>query len=109
MQRQDLLWKAVIEGFFLDLLDFFYAEYVPQIDLSKGFEFLDKELTQLYADSKEENRRADKLVKIFLKDGTEHWLLVHIEVQGYQDANFARRMFTTYYRAVDKFNKPVKL
>jgi len=108
MPRQDLLWKAVIEGFFLDLLDFFYAEYVPQMDLSRGFEFLDKELTQLYADSAEENRRADKLVKIFLKDGTEQWLLVHIEVQGYQDENFARRMFTTYYQAVDKFNKPVE-
>jgi len=108
MQIKDKLWKAVIEEFFLEILDFFYKEFLPQIDLSKGFTFLDKELQQLFADSKEELRKADKLVKIFLKDGTERWLLIHIEVQGYSDPNFARRMFTTYYRLLDKFNQPIE-
>ena len=108
MQIKDKLWKAVIEEFFPELLDFFYKEFLPQIDLSKGFTFLDKELEQLSTGAAEEHRKADKLIKVFLKDGTERWLLVHIEVQGYQDPNFARRMFTTYYRLLDKFNQPIE-
>ena len=108
MQVKDKLWKAVIEEFFVELLEFFYEEFLPQIDLNEGFTFLDKELQQLFEGAAEENRYADKLVKIYLKDGTERWMLVHIEVQGYQDANFARRMFTTYYRLLDKFNQPIE-
>ena len=35
---------------------------------------------------------ADKLVAIHLHDGTEHWVLVHIEIQAQRDDAFARRV-----------------
>lgn len=37
----------------------------------------------------------------------EVWFLIHVEVQGYQDALFAQRMFECIYRIRDKFQRPV--
>lgn len=51
-------------------------------------------------------RYADKLVKIFI-NGKEQWLLIHIEIQGYYDKDFDQRMFNTYYRILDKYQKPI--
>jgi hypothetical protein len=45
----------------------------------------------------------DKLVKVYLKDGQEKWILVNIEVQGYRDPHFEERMFTYYYRIKDRY------
>ena len=53
-----------------------------QIDFDKGYEFLDGELNRIKIKSKSRNRRSDKLVKVYLKDGTEQYLLIHIEIQG---------------------------
>ena len=51
----------------------------------------------------------DKLVKVFTRTGKEKWILIHIEVQGYQDRDFAKRKFTYFYRILDKYDKPVLL
>ncbi|WP_229239279.1 hypothetical protein [Emticicia agri] len=77
--------------------------------MEKGFEFLDKELEQLFPPQNDNfsPKYVDKLVKVFMKDGKEKWILVHIEVQGYKDVNFPERMFTYYYRIFDKYNKPI--
>ena len=48
------------------------------------------------------------LIKVPLKNGTEKWILLHIEVQGYQDKDLPRRMFTYYYRSLDRFGVPVE-
>lgn len=44
-------------------------------------------------------------MKVFLLGGGEQWLLIHTEVQGYNDAAFARRMFTYCYRILDKYGQ----
>ena len=103
-ERPDLLWKGIIEDFIEELLQFFYSEIEEERDKSKKIEFLDKFLKQINPDSEEENRRADLLIKVPLKGGKEKWILLHIEVQGYEDPNFARRMFTYFYRTYDRFN-----
>lgn len=110
MKQDDLLWKAVLEDVFDDFLLFIFKEQTVQLDLEKGFDFLDKELDQLFPEKTSEAGRlrfVDKLVKVFTTDGEEKWILVHIEVQGYKDDDFAKRMFTYFYRIYDKFNKPV--
>jgi hypothetical protein len=48
MQRNDILWKAALEDLFHDFLRFFYPEADDLFDLGKGFEYLDKELEQLF-------------------------------------------------------------
>ncbi len=110
MKQDDLLWKAVLEDVFDDFLLFFFKEEANIFDLEKGFQFLDKELDQLFPAENEElshPRFVDKLVKVFTKEGRDEWFLVHVEIQGYNDPDFAKRMFTYFYRILDKYNKPV--
>jgi len=107
MNKQDKLWKAIIEEFFLDFLLYFYPDFVPKIDLSKGFDFLDKDLPKFLPEAAEIDRKADKVVKINLKDGSTQWIIIHIEVQGYKDPNFPHRMFVYYYRLAERFGVPI--
>lgn len=108
MKRNDTLWKGILENIFDDFLHYFFGNADKLFDLQKGFEFLDKELEQLFpADELEAPKFVDKLVKVFSKSGREEWVLIHIEIQGYHDQDFARRMFTYFYRILDKYGKPV--
>ena len=104
---KDLLWKALIKDLFEDFIHFFYPKEVAKIDFKKGYDFLDKELEKLYPENEPKNRRADLLVKVHLKKGGTAWLLIHIEVQGYVDKNFAKRMFEMNYRAYERLGKEV--
>ena len=104
---KDVLWKGIIEDCFPDLMAFFYPEVLPLLDLDE-FEFLDKELQQLFPESDDSRRYADKLVKIRKKDGREQWQLINIEVQGYKDIHFAERMFRYFYRIYDRFGMPIE-
>jgi len=105
---KDILWKGIIEDLFADFLRFFYSNADSLFDIDRGFEFLDKELGQLYPGVDiQHSKFVDKLVKVYKKDGAEEWLLIHIEVQGYHDKLFTRRMFTYFYRILDRFNKEV--
>lgn len=86
---------------------FFYPR-ADQIFEMEKFEFLDKELGQLYPENGNPNRRyVDKLAKVKMRNGNEQWILIHIEVQGYADKQFARRMFEYFYRVLDKYKRPV--
>jgi hypothetical protein len=40
----------------------------------------------------------DKLVKVFLRDGSEKWLLIHIEIHGYRESDFPKRVYHCNYR-----------
>jgi hypothetical protein len=107
--NRDALWKGIIEDLFEDFLHYFFPEYIDEIAFEKGYEFLDKELQMIYPEANTENkqRQADLLVKVFLKNGVEKWLLIHIEVQGYQDETFPFRMYVYNYRSFDRFGKKV--
>jgi hypothetical protein len=109
MKRDDSLWKAILEDVFDDCLKFFIPNAEDIFDFNKPFEFLDKELEQLFPVDNEDfaPRYVDKLVKVFTKTGSEQWVLVHIEVQGSTDNFFAQRMFQYYYRIFDKYQKPI--
>jgi hypothetical protein len=99
----------MIEEVIEDLLLFVDPEIGKELDLSRGFEFLDKELAEVFPDGEKaaNTRVVDKLVKIFLRDGEERWMLLHLEVQGSTDKEFARRMFEYYIRLFSKHGRPV--
>jgi predicted transposase/invertase (TIGR01784 family) len=109
MKRNDLLWKAALEDLFDDFLRFIYPDASQLFDLDKGFEYLDKELEQLFPPEADHYavKYVDKLVKVFTHAGDETCVLVHVEVQGYPDPGFAQRMFQYYCRILDKYKKPV--
>ncbi|MDR0794042.1 MAG: hypothetical protein LBE82_12095, partial [Chitinophagaceae bacterium] len=108
MNLYDTLWKGLLEDIFDDFLRFFFPQADEIFDFKKEPQFLDKELEQLFSTEKIQSPKyVDKLVKVFTKDGKEEWMLVHVEIQGYADKDFTRRMFTYFYRILDKYGKPV--
>lgn len=107
MITQDQLWKGLIEDFFPQLFAFFYPKKARYFDLART-EFLEQELAQLVADDEGHDRRVDKLVKLYRRNGSTAFMLIHLEVQGYYDKNFARRMFTYAYRIFDRYGMVVE-
>ena len=103
----DEAWKKIIERFFPQLLQFFVPNLYEDVDFSKGVTFLDKEMEQLSIISMKGAKYVDKLAKIYLKDGSEEWILVHIEVQGYPDKEFSLRMFRYFYKIFDRYGKRI--
>lgn len=106
-RKSDILWKVIMEEVFPDLLRFIYPDADDEYNMERGFEFLDKELAELnpQPDEEKDSRFADKLVKVYHRDGVEEWVLLHVEVQGDtqdQDA-FAERMYTYFYRIRDRY------
>lgn len=107
MVTNDALWKGIIEDLLEDFLDFFFPEM--EFDLSRKPQFLDKELAEIYPLKGEvhHRRRVDKLIKLWTKNGKEKWLLIHIEVQGYQDKKLPKRIFQYFYRILDSHKQDV--
>ena len=100
----DAYWKEIITTLFADFVQFFLPDVHEQIDFDKPPEFLKQELQKLIADKLKKGKVInDKLAKVQLKDGSERWLLIHIEVQSYYEADFAERMFAYFYRIYDKY------
>lgn len=71
---------------------------------------LDKEFDQfLSAEELDAGiRHVDKLARVYLQDGTEQYLLIHIEVQGQKGKEeFTGRMHRYWCRIKDKYRVPV--
>ncbi len=105
--EQDSPWKEVLENLFEDFLSFFFPDLHRDIDFSQPVEFLENELQPIAVESETGKRVVDKLVKVFLRNGDERWLLIHVEIQGYQEKNFPERMYIYNYRIFDKFRRDV--
>lgn len=103
----DSPWKEALELFLAPFLAFFFPPVHDGIDWTEGYVSLDQELQQLMADARLRRRLADKLFKVWRKDGSEAWLLIHIEVQGKKDQDFPERMFIYGYRIFDRHRRPV--
>ena len=103
----DSPWKEVVETYFQDFIAFFFPDAHAAIDWQRGFEFLDQELRQVVRDAELGKRIVDKLVKVYLRDGAETWLLLHIEIQNQYEADFAERIYVYNYRIYDKYRRNV--
>jgi hypothetical protein len=103
----DSPWKDALETFLPNCLALFFPIAYEAIDWTKPYTFLDQELRQIELDAERGRQVVDKLVPVFRLDGDEAWVLVHIEVQSQPDPDFAKRMFTYYYRLLDRFDRLV--
>src|SRR6185369_8854502 len=103
----DSPWKDALERFLAEFLAFFFPAIYDGLDWSRDYESLDKEFQQIVRDAKVGRRLADKLFKVWRKDGKETWLLIHVEVQGQRERAFAERMFIYSNRIYDLYRRPV--
>jgi len=107
MTDYDSPWKEAISVYFRDFLEFFFPKIAADINWQRGFEFLDTELQQIKRETETGKRDADKLVKVWRTDGTETWVLVHIEIQSQRQSKFAERMYLYHSRIFDTYRRPV--
>lgn len=103
----DSPWKDVLEHAFPEFMAFYFPAAHVEIDWTKGHEFKNTELRQVVRDAELGKRFADTLVQVTLKNGTQKWIYIHIEVQGERDTDFAQRMFTYNYRLYDRYHRPI--
>lgn len=102
---QDTAWKEILDCYFKDFVHYCLHDLVLLIDWDKPIISLDKELQAITKGSGNGKRLLDKLFKVFLKEGHEQWILIHIEIQGKKEEAFAKRMFTYAYRIWDKYQQ----
>lgn len=101
----DSPWKTIIEAHFPECVAFYFPKLYAVIDWSIAPLFLEQELQKITGDSAVGNRRVDKLVDVRLKDGTNVWLLIHIEIQHSKEESFTERIFIYYYRIFERFGR----
>ncbi len=103
----DSPWKEIVETYLPDFMAFFFPDAHSQIDWKRGFEFLDSEFRQVVRDAELGKRFVDKLVKLYLTDGEETWVLIHLEIQSQYESSFAERIYVYNYRIYDKYRRKV--
>jgi hypothetical protein len=100
-------WKAAIEEYLPDFFAFFFPVAYADIDWSRGYAFLDNELQQVVRDAEIGLLRLDRLVEVCRADGTDAWVLVHVELQNDPETKFARRMCLYNNRLYDRYDRDV--
>ncbi len=103
----DTPWKKIVKAYFKEFVHFFFPEIAREIDWSKGYEFLDKELLKIAKDAALGGRHADVMACVHLLSGVEEWVLCHIEIQGQNQVGFPKRMYVYNYRGFDSFDRKV--
>src|SRR5471032_1968843 len=99
--------KLAVTRYFPDFIACYFTRAHAAIDWSRPHVFLDEELAQLTQDAALGKRLLDKLVQVHTLDGGAQWVLIHVEVQGGRERDFAERIFTYNYRAYDRYRRPV--
>src|SRR5438128_7781479 len=103
----DSPWKDALQIYLQAFLAFFFPDIHDDIDWARGYEALDKEFQQIIREAETGKLLADKLFKVWLRDGGEQWLLIHVEVQGEYALDFPKRIFD-YNAAIWKlYNRAV--
>ena len=101
----DGAWKNMLtEQRFADFVAFFLPDLYDQIDWTERVVFLEQELRAITRKTKRGQRALDRLVKVWLTDGSEQWVLAHVEIQSQQDETLPKRLFQYYFRAFDLFD-----
>ena len=103
----DNSWKQAIEQYFEQFILLCFSQLHSLIDWSRGFHVLEQELQQIVGEAESGKRIADKLFQVWLLDGSETWVLIHVEIQSQTESDFAKRMYQYNYRAFDKYERPV--
>jgi len=107
MPSDDSVWKEVLDAYLEEFMGFFFPHIHRDIDWSRGYECLDQELEPILRDSPFRERRVDTLVKVFLRDGSETWLLIHIEVHGYYKVDLEERVHICNHRIHERYGREV--
>lgn len=107
MDELDPVWKEALDSFFESCLALLFPDMHHDIDWTRPWEDLDRELERLFPQAEMGPRRVDKLVKVWLRNGEASWILLHLEVQAEAREDFARRMFVYHFSLYARYDRAV--
>src|SRR5512133_1394942 len=91
-------WKEALEVYLEPLLEFCFPTCAAAINWDVPPQFLDQELQETILDAGLGPQRVDKLIRVQRRDGTQEWILVHVEVQHQHDRDLAERVYQYHFR-----------
>ena len=103
----DSAWKEALTIYFEPFMAFCFANAHADINWERGYETLDTELQEVIRDAEIGRRLADKLVKVWLNSGENALVLIHVEIQGQVQSDFAERMYVYNHRLFDRYRQKV--
>jgi len=95
-------WQDVLEHFFQPFLEFCFPEWAKQIDWRKGYKALKGDLP-----ARDGKQICDMVFEITLLNGKKRILLIHFEIQGQKQKDFASRMMRYNVAIYQKKKKQV--
>ncbi|MFK7933101.1 MAG: hypothetical protein AB8G22_06290 [Saprospiraceae bacterium] len=96
-------WKTLIEALFEEFILFFLPELYADIDFTYPAKFLKQELTEIAGTTgKKGEMITDNLIEVRFNSGENRYVLIHIEVHGYENVDFGEKMFSYLCRIYDK-------
>jgi predicted transposase/invertase (TIGR01784 family) len=103
----DGAWKFLIGKFFYDMLRRCLPLLYENADIGKLPVFLDKELNEIRGRVKGKKRTVDLLVSVPMKNGTDEWVWLHLEIQGRGGGDLSSRMFQYMALIHARYGKPL--
>jgi hypothetical protein len=103
----DGAWKEALDHYLEPFLHLCFPIVHAGIDWTRGAAPLDQELQEIVRDAQTSKRRVDKLFRVFRRDGTEEWLLVHLEIQSQPDRDLPARLYQYHHRIADRYHRRV--
>ena len=92
----DALWKDFISEFLIETVQATMPDLWAAIDWTVPPVFLEQEFINALRGKfkiKDKRKYTDKLVRLRLLTGEDHYILFHVEVQNQLESDFSRRMF----------------
>jgi len=86
-----------VTRFFPLFMHLLFRKAYDQINWKRGFVALDKELEALFPRGKSGRKHVDLLFKVWLNDGSEQWVLIHIEIQSQRVEDFELVMYEYHW------------
>ncbi|MCS6919452.1 MAG: hypothetical protein NZM28_06750, partial [Fimbriimonadales bacterium] len=94
----DSPWKEFITVFFRQLIQLILPDLYAMIDWRRKPQFVDTELRRLSPQSETGRLHPDRLARVWLKNGEERGVHIHVEAQSQFTAKMEERVFTYYAR-----------
>ncbi len=103
----DSPWKEAWRLYLRSFMRLCFPKVERAINWRRRPEFLDKELQKIVGRAESGKKCVDLLIKVWLRDGSEEWILLHVEIQHRPDPEFGVRLYRYNYRAMDVYGRPV--
>ncbi len=103
----DSPWKEAISSCLPEFIAFHFPDVHAQIDWAQPVDFLEQELLSVAQDHGPQSSFVDKLVRVTRLDGRAEWVVIHLEIQCQQQAEFAERMFLSHARLFERHRQPI--